>query len=91
MYKDRSEEQWHKDLTDFNSAEKSTTPNPISAVITTTRYNLRWHSKKNYNADYAKYSNALKDLRMKNGMGGSNPTVCLIIIINAKTLMQQTQ
>lgn len=68
-YQDRSEEQWHKDLTDFNSAEKSTTPNPISAVITTTRYSLRWHSKNNYNADYAKYSNALKDLRMKNGIG----------------------
>jgi hypothetical protein len=68
QYQDRGEEQWHKDLTAFSTAEKSNTPNPITAVITTTRYHLRWHSKQNYNADYAKYSDALKTLRMKNGV-----------------------
>lgn len=67
-YQDRSEEQWHKDLTAFSTAEKSTTPNPISAVITTTRYHLRWQSLKNYAADYSTYRDALSNLRMKNGI-----------------------
>jgi hypothetical protein len=67
-YKDRSEEQWHKDLTAFSGAEKSTTKNPISAVITVTRYHLRWHSLKNYAADYGKYRDSLADLRMRNGI-----------------------
>ena len=67
-YQDKGEEQWHKDLTSFNSAEKSTTPNPISAVITLTRYYLKWHSLKNYNNDYNTYNNALSDLRMRNGI-----------------------
>ena len=67
-YQDKSEEQWHKDLTAFNAAEKSTTPNPITAVITTTRYHLRWQSLKNYANDYSTYRNALSDLRMRNGI-----------------------
>ena len=67
-YQDRGEEKWHKDLTSFNSAEKSTTPNPITSVITVIRYNLRWHSLKNYNSDYNKYNTALSDLRMSNGI-----------------------
>ena len=67
-YQDRSEEQWHKDLTAFGAAEKSNTPNPISAVITTTRYHLRWHSIKNYNNDYSTYRDALSNLRMKYGI-----------------------
>lgn len=67
-YQDRSEEQWHKDLTAFGAAEKSNTPNPISAVITTTRYHLRWHSIKNYNNDYSQYRDSLANLRMSHGI-----------------------
>lgn len=67
-YQDRSEEQWHKDLTAFGSAEKSNTPNPISAVVTVTRYHLRWHSLKNYAKDYSKYRDGLSNLRMQHGV-----------------------
>ena len=67
-HKDKSDEQWHKDLSMFNASEKSTTPNPISGIITVTRYNLRWQSLKNYASDYEVYKNALSDLRMRNGI-----------------------
>jgi hypothetical protein len=67
--KDRSEESWHRDLTSFRDAEKSSTKNPIQAVITVTRYHLRWHSLKNYNADYNSYSTELSNLRMRHGIG----------------------
>lgn len=67
-YQDRSEEQWHKDLTAFGSAEKSNTPNPISAVVTVTRYHMRWHSLKNYANDYSKYRDSLSNLRMQHGI-----------------------
>ena len=67
-HQDKSELQWHKDLTTFRDAEKSNTPNPITAIITTTRYHIRWHSMKNYKADYAKYNDALSNLRMRNGI-----------------------
>lgn len=66
---DKSEEDWHKNLSLFRDAEKSTTKNPISAIITATRYHIRWHSPKNYNRDNTKYSRALRDLRMSNGIG----------------------
>jgi hypothetical protein len=65
---DKSEEDWHKNLSLFRDAEKSTTRNPITAVITVTRYHLRWHSPENYNKDYNNYSRALRDLRMSNGI-----------------------
>lgn len=68
-HKDKSEESWHKDLTSFRDAEKSSTKNPISAVITVTRYHLRWQSLKNYASDYGTYRDALADLRMRNGIG----------------------
>jgi hypothetical protein len=67
-YQDRSEEQWHKDLTAFGAAEKSNTPNPISAVVTVTRYHLRWHSLQNYAKDYGKYRDSLSNLRMQHGV-----------------------
>lgn len=67
-YKDREEEQWHKDLTTFSNDEKSTTPNPIKSVITVTRYHLRWHSLKNYDLAASKYADSLHNLRMQNGM-----------------------
>ena len=66
---DRGEEDWHKNLTTFRDAEKSTTKNPITAVVTVTRYHLRWHSPENYNRDYNKYKTALSKLRMDNGIG----------------------
>lgn len=65
---DKSEEEWHKNLSSFRDAEKSTTKNPISAIVTVTRYLLRWHSPSNYNSAYNKYKTALSDLRMKNGI-----------------------
>ena len=66
---DRSEEEWHKNLSSFRDAEKSTTKNPITAVVTVTRYHMRWHSPENYNSDYNKYKTALSKLRMDNGIG----------------------
>ena len=33
---DKSEEEWHKNLSQFRDAEKSTTKNPISAIVTAT-------------------------------------------------------
>lgn len=65
---DKSEEEWHKNLSQFRDAEKSTTKNPISAIVTVTRYLLKWHSPSNYNSAYNKYKTALSDLRMKNGI-----------------------
>jgi hypothetical protein len=67
-YKDRSEEDWHKKLSSFKDAQKSNTPNPISYIITVTRYNIRWHSEKDYDIAAAKYTSGLHDLRMKHGM-----------------------
>lgn len=65
---DKSDEEWHKNLSQFRDAEKSSTKNPFSAIVTVTRYLIRWHSRSNYNADYNKYKTALNDLRMKNGI-----------------------
>lgn len=67
-HSDKSELEWHKNLSSFRDAEKSTTKNPISAIVTATRYVIQWHSPSNYDAYYGKYSSALKDLRMKNGI-----------------------
>lgn len=68
-HQDKSEEDWHKNLSSFRDAEKTSTKNPISAVVTVTRYHMRWHSLKNYAADYSAYRDALADLRMRNGIG----------------------
>ena len=68
-HSERGEEDWHKNLSSFRDAEKSTTKNPITAVVTVTRYHMRWHSPENYNSDYNKYKTALGKLRMDNGIG----------------------
>lgn len=68
-HQDKSEEDWHKNLSSFRDAEKGSTKNPVSAVITVTRYHMRWQSLKNYAADYSAYRDALADLRMRNGIG----------------------
>lgn len=68
-YQDKREEQWHKDLSSFKDAEKSTTKNPITSIITVTRYHIRWQSPANYGKDYSVYRDALSNLRMRNGLG----------------------
>lgn len=65
---DKSEEEWHKNLSQFRDVEKSTSKNPITSIVTVTRYLIRWHSPKNYKSDYNKYKTALNNLRMKNGI-----------------------
>lgn len=65
----RSEEEWHKSLSTFRDAEKSSTKNPIGAVVTVTRYLLQWHSLANYARDYGEYRDALSNLRMSHGIG----------------------
>ena len=66
---DKTEEPWHRDLSTFKDAEKSTTKNPISAVVTVTRYLLQWHSLANYARDYGEYRDGLSRLRMSHGIG----------------------
>lgn len=65
---DRGGEDWHRSLSSFRDAEKSTTKNPITAIITATRYHIRWHSPENYNRDHSKFASSLHDLRMSNGI-----------------------
>lgn len=68
-HSDMSDSDWHKNLTSFRDAEKSSTRNPIATIITTARYHLRWHTKKEYNREYSEYASALRTLRMRNGIG----------------------
>lgn len=67
-HSDKSEEPWHRDLSSFRDAEKSSTKNPIGAVVTVTRYLLQWHSLANYGRDYGEYRDALSNLRMSHGV-----------------------
>ena len=67
-YKDRGEEDWHKNLTAFNQADAKG-KNPVSTVIVTQRYLLHWSSQERLAKTAADYSEKLHNLRMKNGIG----------------------
>lgn len=67
-HNDKSEEAWHQSLSSFRDAEKSSTKNPISAVVTVTRYLMQWQSLANYGRDYGEYRDGLSNLRMSHGI-----------------------
>lgn len=63
---DKSEEEWHKSLTSFSELENSKKhKNPITSIVTVTRYHIKWHSLKNYDNDYSDYAEKLHTLRKK--------------------------
>jgi hypothetical protein len=68
-HSDKSEEPWHRDLSAFRDAEKSSTKNPIGAIVTVTRYLMQWQSLANYGRDYGEYRDGLSSLRMSHGIG----------------------
>lgn len=65
---DRSEEDWHKNLTAFNQ-EGTKGNNPVSLVVVAKRYMLHWHTQEDFGRDSTEYGEALRNLRMKNGIG----------------------
>ena len=65
---DRSGEDWYKNLSAFNQ-EGAKGKNPISFVVVAKRFLFNWHTKEDYNKDYDKYSEELRNLRMRNGIG----------------------
>ena len=66
--RDRAEEDWHKNLSAFNQ-EGAKGKNPIKYVVIAKRYMLHWQTQDDFNRDSAKYGEALRNLRMKNGIG----------------------
>lgn len=64
----RGEEDWHKNLTAFNQ-EGAKGKNPISFVVVAKRYMLHWHTQEDFGKDSTAYGEALRNLRMKNGIG----------------------
>lgn len=65
---DRGEEDWYKNLSAFNQ-EGAKGKNPISFVVVAKRYMLHWHTQEDFGRDSAEYGEALRNLRMKNGIG----------------------
>ena len=66
--KDRASEDWHKQLTDFNSPDTKLKKNPISNMIVINQWRLNWTTDKNYAKAYGAYSNELSTLRMRMGI-----------------------
>ena len=61
---------WHKRLTAYNDPSvKSSTANPLGAVIHVLSSKVNWTTHKSYSDANEKFNNALSDLRMKNGIG----------------------
>lgn len=66
-HSERSGEDWYKNLTAYNQ-EGAKGKNPVSTIVVAKRYLIHWHTQDDYNKDYAKYDDALKALRMRNGI-----------------------
>lgn len=64
----RGEEDWHKNLTAFNQ-EGAKGKNPVSLVVVAKRYMLHWHTQEDFGRDSVEYGEALRNLRMKSGIG----------------------
>jgi hypothetical protein len=67
-HQDKSEEQWHKTLSDFAKSEKPSAKHNLSIIVVLRRV-LQWHTKEQYDKDYAVYSDGLHNLRM--GIGAA--------------------
>ena len=65
---DRSQEEWHKKLSAFNQ-DGAKGKNPVSFVVVAKRYMLHWHTQEDFGRDSYAYGEALRNLRMKNGIG----------------------
>ena len=64
----RGEEDWYKNLTAFNQ-EGAKGKNPVSLVVVAKRYMLHWHTQEDFGRDSVEYGEALRNLRMKSGIG----------------------
>lgn len=67
-YKDNSDADWYKSLSDFSNDETAK-KNPISSIIVAQHYVLHWGSKESYNKAYGDYNNKLTTLRQRYGVG----------------------
>jgi hypothetical protein len=69
--KDRASEDWHKQLTDFNSPDTKVKKNPISInnMVVIKYWRINWISAKNYGIAYNKYDDELSKIRMRHGVG----------------------
>ena len=63
----RGGEDWYKNLSAFNQ-DGAKGKNPISFVVVAKRYMLHWHTQEDFGRDSRKYGEALRNLRMKNGI-----------------------
>lgn len=66
-YKD-SEEQWYKDISDFNREDTTLKKNPIAAIVVAQRYVIHWASPESYGKAYGNYADQLSNLRQKYGI-----------------------
>ena len=66
-YKD-SQDQWYKDISDFNREDTELKKNPISAIVVAQRYVFHWTNKAGYDKAYGDYADKLSNLRQKYGI-----------------------
>ena len=70
-YGPEGNEHWYPQVKQFNDDETGQIKklNGIAGIIMVTRYVLHWTTEKNYGKAYGEYSDKLRDLRMRNGVG----------------------
>lgn len=73
-YKD-SQEQWYKDISDFNREDTELKKNPIAAIIVAQRYVIHWSSPESYGRAYGDYADKLSNLRQKYGIANDTAGV----------------
>ena len=64
----RSEEEWFKNLSAYNQ-EGAKGKNPISFVVVAKRHLIHWHTQEDFGRESHEYGEALRKLRMRNGIG----------------------
>lgn len=67
-HEDRSEEEWHKNLTAYNQ-DGAKGNNPISAVVVAKRYRVNWITPEKYNKRYGEMSDKIRKNNMEYGIG----------------------
>ena len=70
-YEEQGNEHWYPQIKQFNDDETGEIKKlkGIAGIIMVTRYVLHWTTEKNYGKAYGEYSEKLRDLRMRNGIG----------------------
>ena len=69
-YQDKIEgnEHWYTPLSKYQTNTDSKEKNPISSIITVTRYNFQWTTKENFKKGYGNYESRKSNLNMKYGL-----------------------